>query len=86
MKSLNKVRIGKKGQIVVPKKIRDSLKLHDDSILTIYQDGSKIVLVPTSNIGTATRGILKGTWGKTKQEIDDNLKKERDSWDREFKI
>jgi hypothetical protein len=33
-----------------------------------------------------TRGILKGTWGKTKQEIDDNLNKERDSWYREFKL
>lgn len=86
MKIINSVRIGKRGQIVVPSCIRKSLNLYENSILSIYQDGNKIMMVPADKIGTMTRGILKGAWGKNKQEIDKNAKRERESWNRNFKI
>lgn len=86
MKIVNNVRIGKRGQIVVPSYIRKSLNLSENSVLSIYQDGNKIMMVPADKIGTMTRGILKGTWGKNKQEIDKNVKRERESWNRNFKI
>ena len=31
-----------------------------------------------------TRGSMKGTWGRTVEEIDVYIKSERKSWDREF--
>lgn len=31
-----------------------------------------------------TRGSMKGTWGRTVEEIDAYIKSERKSWDREF--
>ena len=86
MKIVNSVRIGKKGQIVVPSYIRKSLNLCENSILSIYQDGNKIMMVPADKIGTMTRGILKRTWGKSKQDVDKNTKRERESWSRNFKI
>jgi len=86
MKIINSVRIGKKGQIVVPSYIRKSLNLYENSILSIYQDGDKITMVPADKIGTMTRGILKKTRGKNKQEVDKNIKRERESWTRNFEI
>ena len=86
MKIVNSVRIGKKGQIVVPCYIRKSLNLSENSVLSIYQDGNKIMMIPADKIGTMTRGILKGSWGKNKHEINKNVKRERESWNRNFKI
>lgn len=31
-----------------------------------------------------TSGLFKGIWGRTAHEIDDYLRMERESWDREF--
>lgn len=86
MKAINNVRIGKKGQIVVPAYIRKELNLSENSILSIFKDGNKITMLPAGKLGTFTRGALKGTWGKNKQEIDKTIKKERESWNRNFKI
>lgn len=84
MKLINSVRIGKKGQIVIPEYIRRNLKLGEDSILSIYLDDNKITLIPAGKMGTLTRGMLKGTWGKTRKEVDEYIRKERESWDRNY--
>ena len=84
MKLINSVRIGKKGQIVIPEYVRKNLKLSEDSILSIYLDDNKIMLVPADKIGTLTRGILKGTWGRTRKEVDEYIRKERESWNRNY--
>jgi len=84
MKLINSVRIGKKGQIVIPEYVRKNLKLGEDSILSIYLDDNKIMLVPADKMGTLTRGILKGTWGRTRKEVDEYIRKERESWNRNY--
>lgn len=84
MKLINSVRIGKKGQIVIPEYVRKNLKLSEDSILSIYLDDNKIMLVPADKMGTLTRGILKGTWGRTRKEVDEYIRKERESWNRNY--
>ena len=84
MKLINSVRIGKKGQIVIPEYIRKNLKLGEKSILSIYLDNNKILLVPADKMGTLTRGILKGTWGRTRKEVDEYIRKERESWNRNY--
>jgi len=84
MKLINSVRIGKKGQIVIPEYVRKNLKLGENSILSIYSDDDKIMLVPADKMGTLTRGILKGTWGRTRKEVDEYIRKERESWNRNY--
>ncbi|MBC8389432.1 MAG: AbrB/MazE/SpoVT family DNA-binding domain-containing protein [Actinobacteria bacterium] len=84
MKLINSVRIGKKGQIVIPEYIRKNLKLGEKSILSIYLDNNKILLIPADKMGTITRGMLKGTWGRTRKEVDEYIRKERESWNRNY--
>ena len=86
MKLINSVRVGKKGQIVIPGYIRRSLNLEEHSILSIYLDSieDKVILIPTNKLGSLTRGILKGTWGNTKEEVDKYIKNERETWNRNY--
>jgi len=84
MKLINSVRIGKKGQIVIPEYIRKNLKLSENSILSIYLDNNKILLIPANKMGSITRGMLKGTWGRTRKEVDEYIRKERESWNRNY--
>ena len=86
MKILNSVRVGKKGQIVIPAYIRKRLNLDEDSILSIYLDlnEDKVILVPPNKYGSLTRGLLKGIWGSTREEADKHIRKERETWDRNY--
>lgn len=86
MKFINSVRIGKKGQVVIPEYIRKSLNLDENSILSIHLDldEEKVILIPANKLGTQTRGMLKGTWGRTREEVDNYISKERDTWDRNY--
>lgn len=86
MKLINSVRVGKKGQIVIPEHIRKSLNLEEHSILSIYLDSieEKVILIPANKFGSLTRGILKGIWGNTKEEVDKYIKKERETWNRNY--
>ena len=86
MKLINSVRVGKKGQVVIPEYIRKSLNLDENSILSIYLDlnEDKVILIPANKLGSQTRGMLKGTWGSTREKVDNYINKERDSWDRNY--
>ncbi len=84
MKLINSVRVGKKGQIVIPGYIRKNLELRENSILTIFMDEDRVVLIPANKIGQMTRGMLKGTWGSSKEEIEKYVREERKSWERNY--
>ena len=86
MKLINSVRVGKKGQVVIPEYIRKSLNLGENSILSIYLDlnEEKVILIPANKLGSLTRGMLKGTWGSTREEADKYINKERDTWNRNY--
>lgn len=51
MKLINSVRVGKKGQVVIPEYIRKSLNLDENSILSIYLDlnEDKVILIRQIN-------------------------------------
>lgn len=74
------VKLSSKGQIVVPQEMREKLGLKPKSKLAIMLRGEEIVILPPDKYAQITRGLLKGTWGKTKKEVNKYLKKERDSW------
>ncbi len=76
------VKLGRKGQMVLPKKIRDALGLQEgDSLIVILQGKGQALLTTPEQYATLTRGMLKGTWGRSKHEIEQYLKREREAWE-----
>jgi len=75
------VKLGKKGQRVLPKKIRDALGLKEGDVLiiTLGEQGQTLLITP-QQYAALTRGMLKGTWGRNKQEIERYISRERESW------
>jgi len=77
------VRLGRKGQMVLPKEVREALKLEEgDSVLIALQDEGQAVLTTPERYAQLTRGMLRGTWGRTKEEIERYLQRERAAWER----
>ena len=66
---MESVKLSPKYQIVIPKRIREKLKLEPGQILQILEFDNRIEIVPLKNIKTM-RGVLKG--------IDTNIEREGD--------
>ncbi len=75
------VKLSSKGQIVVPREIREKLGIKPGMKLTIRLRGEEICLLTPEKYSEITRGLLKGTWGKTKEEVEKYLEKERATWE-----
>lgn len=76
------VRLGRKGQIVLPKEIREALGLKEgDSLIVALEEGQAVLLTP-ERYAALTKGILEGTWGRTREEIEQYLEEDRESWAR----
>lgn len=76
------LKLNKKSQIVISKKIRKILGLKPGDQLTAAVEGNKIILRPKPRSPAARlRGLGKGTWGN-KTKIDAYLDKLRDEWKR----
>ena len=75
------VKISRKGQIVVPQEIRQKLGIKPGMRLTITLRGKEICLLTPARYSEITRGLLKGTWGKTKEEVEKYLDKGRATWE-----
>jgi AbrB family looped-hinge helix DNA binding protein len=75
------VRISKKGQFVIPKEMREALGVNEgEDILVTFEEG-RVILTRPQEYARKTRGLLKGTWGKTAKEVDRYLGKERRAWE-----
>jgi AbrB family looped-hinge helix DNA binding protein len=74
------VKLGKKGQFVIPKVLRDAIGIKEGELLLINAENDRLVIIPAGKYASLTRGLLKGIWGETKEEIEAYLKKERDAW------
>lgn len=75
------VRLSKKGQFVIPKEMREALRVKEGEELLVTLEGAKVVLTRPDEYGRRTRGLLKGTWGRSKRAVGRYLGKERRSWD-----
>lgn len=74
------VKLSSKGQIVIPQEIREALQAAPgDRLVLLLQDHGVLLLSP-SEYARRTRGLLKGTWGGTKETVDAYLQGERDAW------
>ena len=74
------VRLSKKGQFVIPKEMRDALGVKEGDELLVVLDDGRMVLTTPKEYARATRGSMKGTWGRTRRDIDRYLERERRSW------
>src|SRR5207249_2366739 len=74
------VRLSKKGQFVIPKAMREAMGVKEgDEILVTLEEG-KVVLTRPREYARATRGLLKGTWGKSRRAVERYIERERRSW------
>jgi AbrB family looped-hinge helix DNA binding protein len=75
------VRISKKGQFVIPKEMREAMGVKEgEDILVTFEEG-RVILTRAREYARKTRGLLKGTWGKSAKEVDRYLGKERRAWE-----
>jgi AbrB family looped-hinge helix DNA binding protein len=74
------VRLSRKGQLVIPKEIRDALGIKEGEELLAVLEDRRMILIRPEDFARATRGSMKGTWGRTRHEIDRYLACERRSW------
>ena len=73
--------LGKKAQVVIPKKAREAIGLKIGSKATLmYENGRGIILGDPKNYGRLLRGLGKEIWAGKGEEY---LEKERASWDRD---
>jgi AbrB family looped-hinge helix DNA binding protein len=80
MSTSRSVRLSKKGQLVIPKDMREALGVTEgDTLVAALEDG-RVVLTPAQHYARATRGALKGTWGRSKGDVKRHLERERGSW------
>lgn len=64
------IKIQPKGLITIPKKMRDQLKLNDQSVIRIRQQGQQLVLEPVTILDYPVRHY-------TEQEVQEFLKYDR---------
>ena len=74
------VRLSRKGQLVIPKAMRDALGVKEGDALIAVLDGSRMVLSRPADYARATRGMLKGAWGAGRRNIRRYLERERAAW------
>ncbi len=80
MSNTKLVKLGKKGQIVIPKALRESMGIKIGDLLLVTAEGDRISIIPPEKYAKATRGLLKGLWGDTSDKVDTYLERERNSW------
>ncbi|MBI2369146.1 MAG: AbrB/MazE/SpoVT family DNA-binding domain-containing protein [Deltaproteobacteria bacterium] len=74
------VRLSKKGQFVIPKGMREALGIKEGDELLITIEGRRLVLARPHEYARTTRGLLKGTWGKSRRAVERYIEAERLSW------
>ncbi len=74
------VKLNKKGQLVIPLEIRKKMGFSMDKPLVIFTRGDETILLNPEKYADITCGLMKGTWGSTKEDVDMYINEERGSW------
>ena len=74
------VKLSKKGHIILPKEIREKLNMKEDGRVVMILQEDRVVLTTPELYSKSTRGLMKGTWGGNREEVEEYIRKERDSW------
>lgn len=76
---MDRTKMSSRGQVVIPKRIRQTLELPGGTEFLVHLADGKILLEPMKSFTEALRGLGKEVW----QEIDpaDYVNQERDDWE-----
>lgn len=76
------ITISSKRQITIPAEICQALDLQPGGRLVVKVEDGKIVLSnPSKSYTDLLAGTLQGVYGKTREDVDEYLRKERGAWE-----
>jgi AbrB family looped-hinge helix DNA binding protein len=74
------VKLNKKGQLVIPQEIREKMGIETEDTVVIFTRGDETILLTPQKYAQYTCGLMKGTWGSSKEAADTYINEERGSW------
>ena len=74
------VRVSTKGQVVIPLGVRRKLGIKPGDHLIIVSGDSEAIIMKAKRYAESLRGMGKGLYGKTREEIDAYVRGEREAW------
>ena len=74
------VKLNKKGQLVIPQEIRDKMGIRTEGTVVIFTRDEETILLTPQKYAEYTCGLMKGTWGSSKKEVEAYINEERGSW------
>lgn len=74
------VKVSTKGQIVIPHAVRERLGIKAGDRLVIVAGEQEAVLMTASRYAKSLKGLARGIYGRTREEIDAYVKGERRTW------
>lgn len=76
------VRVSTKGQVVIPLAVRRKLGIKPGDELVIVSGEDEAILMKAKRYAESLRGLGKGLYGRTREEIDAYVRGERETWSR----
>lgn len=74
------VRVSTKGQVVIPLGVRRKLGIKAGDQLVIVSGDTEAIIMKAKRYAESLRGMGKGLYGKTREEIDAYVQGEREAW------
>ena len=74
------VKLNKKGQLVIPQEIRNKMGIRTEGTVVIFTRDDETILLTPQKYAEYTCGLMKGTWGSSKKEVEAYINEERGSW------
>jgi len=74
------IRVSTKGQVVIPLGVRRKLGIKAGDHLVIVSGESEAIIMKAKRYAESLRGMGKGLYGKTREEIDAYVRGERETW------
>ncbi len=78
VRTYRSVRVGTEGQIVIPAAIRRRLGIKPGDQMVIVAGEREAVLMARKRYAESLRGIARGIYGRTREEVDAYVRGERD--------
>ena len=72
------VTISNRGYVVLPAKLRKEMNLKAGTRVLLTREDDKIILQPVYSFTEKLSGITRKSFGKTPQEIDEFIRKDRE--------
>lgn len=74
------VRVSTKGQVVIPIEVRRQLGIRTGDSLVIVSSEHEALVMKPGRYAKSLRGMAKGLFGRTREDIDAFVRGEREAW------